>query len=88
MTTAAPLVLLAADSWTAYRRTPTEYPHQFVFGDKDQRTLLTIELTTAALVALRKAIDTVLDNPTDVPPTPWADLDMARLGAGGTVAFT
>lgn len=55
-----PVVHLDADSWTAYRLTSHDHPHQFVFADPAQRTRLVLRCTTDALVALRRQVNTVL----------------------------
>ena len=52
--------------------------------DSQGRHVLTLCLTVEAAATLAD----LLAVPTDPNPTPWADLDMARLGATGVVAFT
>ena len=78
-------VFIGADAnITVMRYGTADYPHTISVKDANQAPVLELCLTAEAAATLAD----LLTVPTDPNPTPWADLDMARLGATGVVAFT
>ena len=78
-------VFIGADAnITVMRYANADYPHTISVKDANQAPVLELCLTAEAAATLAD----LLAVSTDPNPTPWADLDMARLGATGVVAFT
>ena len=78
-------VFVGADAKiTTSRSSSDAWVHQVDISDFRESEVLSLLLTVEAAATLAD----LLANLADPNPTPWADLDMARLGATGVVAFT
>ena len=79
-------VFVGADAQiTTSRAANGEFVHHVDISDFAGRHVLSLCLTSKGVADLYGVLAALMPDP---DPTPWADLDMARLGATGVVAFT
>ena len=70
-------VFIGGDALITTTHGTTDHPHVIVIKDRDEGAIAELFLTTEALVALRKQINAILDDPAEVAA--WAARDLAGL---------
>ena len=72
-------VFVGADADITTRHSTSPWPHSVIIRGHDKHILLDLCLTSKGVAHLYGVLAALMPDP---DPTPWADLDMARLGAG------